>query len=70
MTILVVSDLRPLREGLISLLAEQQDIIVIGASTSNDNTLEKIKLIRPSMVLIDIGTADSDAITLARCHSP
>jgi YesN/AraC family two-component response regulator len=41
--IFVVDDLRLLREGLVSLLAEQIDISVIGTAASSSKALEKSK---------------------------
>jgi two-component system response regulator NreC len=62
--IFIVDDLRLLREGLVSLLAEQEDIIVIGAAASGSAAREKIKELRPEVALIDIGMPGKDGLTV------
>jgi len=62
----VVDDLRLLREGLVSLLAEQQDITVIGTAASGSTALAKIKELRPEVALIDIGMPGKDGITVTQ----
>lgn len=62
--IFIVDDLRLLREGLVSLLAEQQDITVIGAAASGNAALEKITALRPEVALIDIGMPGKDGLTV------
>ena len=58
----IADDNRLLREGLASMLAQQQDIIVIGAAASGSKALEQIKDLRPEVALIDIGMPDKDGI--------
>ena len=43
MRMFVVDDLRLLREGLVSLLAQHEDITVVGTAASGSKALEKIK---------------------------
>lgn len=62
--IFIVDDLRLLREGLVSLLAEQDDITVIGAAASGNKALEKITALRPEVALIDIGRPGKDGLTV------
>ena len=64
--IFVVDDLRLLREGLVSLLAEQDDITVIGTAASGGKALEKIKELRPDVALIDIGMPGKDGLTVTQ----
>jgi DNA-binding NarL/FixJ family response regulator len=65
-TVFVIAPSCLLREGLIALLAEQRDIIVIGASAGDVLTVEQIRLIRPSITLIDMETADCNPVMLIR----
>ena len=65
-SIFVVDDLRLLREGLVSLLAEQEDITVIGTAASGSKALAKIKELRPEIALIDIGMPDKDGLTVTQ----
>lgn len=64
--VFVVDDLRLLREGLVSLLAEQENITVVGTAASGSKALEKIKELRPDVALIDIGMPDKDGLTLTQ----
>lgn len=65
-SVFVVDDLRLLREGLVSLLAEQEEITVIGTAASGGEALEKIKELRPDVALIDIGMPGKDALTVTQ----
>lgn len=64
--IFIVDDLRLLREGLVSLLAEQADLTVVGAAASGTAALEKIKDLRPQVALIDIGMPGKDGLTVTQ----
>jgi DNA-binding NarL/FixJ family response regulator len=64
--IFVVDDVRLLRDGLVSLLAEQQALTVIGTASSGSKALERIKELRPEIALIDIGMPSKDGITVTR----
>lgn len=48
------------------MLAEQQDIAVIGKAPSGNDALTKIKKLRPDIALIDIGMPDKDGIELTK----
>jgi two-component system NarL family response regulator len=64
--VFVVDDLRLLREGLVSLLAEQGNITVVGTAASGSKALEKIKELRPEVALIDIGMPGKDGLTVTQ----
>lgn len=64
--VFIVDDNRLLREGLVSMLAEQEDIIVIGAAASGRKALEQIKNLRPEIVLIDIGMPGKNGIEVTQ----
>ncbi len=64
--IFIVDDLLLLREGLVSLLAEQEDLTVIGAAASSNQALEQIKVLRPEVALIDLGMPDKDGIAMTQ----
>ena len=64
--IFIVDDLRLLREGLVSLLAEQEDLTVVGAAASGNEALEHIKALRPEVALIDIGMPGKDGLTVTQ----
>jgi two-component system NarL family response regulator len=64
--VFIVDDNRLLREGLVSMLAEQEDMTVIGAAANGRKALEQIKDLRPEVALIDIGMPDKDGIEVTQ----
>ncbi len=64
--IFVVDDVRLLREGLVSLLSEQEDIIVVGTAASGGKALAKIKELRPEIALVDIGMPGKDGVMVTQ----
>jgi DNA-binding NarL/FixJ family response regulator len=64
--VFVAGDNRLLREGLVSMLGEQEDIAVIGSASSGDKALEQIKDLRPDVALIDIGMPGKDGIEVTQ----
>jgi two-component system NarL family response regulator len=64
--VFIVDDNRLLREGLVSMLAEQADIVVIGAAASGHKAIEQIKSLRPEVALIDIGMPGKDGIEVTQ----
>jgi DNA-binding NarL/FixJ family response regulator len=64
--VFIVGDNRLLREGLVSMLAEQEDITVIGAAASGRKALEQIKALHPEVALIDIGMPGKDGLEVTQ----
>ena len=64
--IFIVDDNRLLREGLVSMLAEQEDIIVVGAAANGRKALGQIQDLRPEVALIDIGMPGKDGIEVTQ----
>ncbi len=64
--VFIVDDNRLLREGLASMLAEQADIVVIGAAAGGRKALEQIKALQPQVALIDIGMPGKDGIEVTQ----
>jgi two-component system NarL family response regulator len=64
--VFIVDDNRLLREGLVSMLTEQEDLVVVGAAAGGREALEQIKELRPEVALIDIGMPDKDGIEVTR----
>jgi DNA-binding NarL/FixJ family response regulator len=62
----ITDDNRLLREGLVSMLAEQEDIVVIGAAATGRKAIDQIKDLRPEVALIDIGMPGKDGIEVAQ----
>ena len=64
--VFIADDNRLLREGLVSLLRDEQDFDVIGSAPSGQEALQQIKKLLPKVVLIDIGMPDKDGIDVTR----
>ncbi len=64
--IFIADDNRLLREGLVSMLAEQDNMLVVGKAPSGSEALEQIKKQHPDVALIDIGMPDKDGIELTQ----
>ena len=58
----ITDDNRLLREGLVSMLAAQADIVVVGAAATGRKAIEQIKDLRPEVALIDLGMPAKDGI--------
>jgi len=65
-SVFVADDNRLLREGLVSMLEERENITIIGAAPSGDEALEQIKRLRPDVALIDIGMPGKDGIEVTQ----
>jgi DNA-binding NarL/FixJ family response regulator len=64
--VFIADDNRLLREGLVFMLAEQEEIIVVGAAESGDKALEQIKDLKPDVALVDISMPDKDGLDVTR----
>ena len=60
--ILVVDDHAILRDGICSLLAQQEDIRVVGEAANGREAVEKVGLLRPDLVLMDIAMPEMNGI--------
>lgn len=64
--IFITEDQKLMRYGLKSLFDENNEITVIAEAESGKETLEKLKIFRPDVILIDIGLGDMTGIELAK----
>lgn len=64
--VFIADDNRLLREGLASMLAEQEDIIVVGSAESGRSALEQIASTNPDVALVDIGMPDKDGLDVTQ----
>jgi two-component system response regulator DesR len=63
--VLVSDDLLLSRSALVALLAEPEDIRVVGAAGDNASTLELVARHRPDVVVVTVEGKDSDRLALA-----
>jgi DNA-binding NarL/FixJ family response regulator len=64
--IFIADDNRLLREGLASMLAEIEDITVVGMASSGGQALDQIQQLLPEVALIDIGMPDKDGLDVTQ----
>ena len=64
--ICIADDNRLLREGLASMLAEIEDITVVGMASSGSQALDQIQQLLPDVALIDIGMPDKDGLDVTQ----
>jgi DNA-binding NarL/FixJ family response regulator len=60
--LLLIEDNRLLRDGILAILKPYKDIIIIAASGDGKNTLVKIKLLKPNVVLLDLGLRSQNSL--------
>ena len=60
----VIEDNRVLREGIISILKPQRDIIIIAESGKSKKTINKIHELKPDVILLDLGLRSQNSLTL------
>lgn len=64
--ILLVEDQKLMRIGIKSLFCDYPDLEIIGEASSGKESIEKTKLIKPDIVLMDIGLPDISGIDAAK----
>ena len=60
--LLLIEDNRLLRDGILAILKPHKDIIIIAASGDGKDTLEKIKELKPNVVLLDLGLRSQNSL--------
>ncbi len=60
--ILLVEDQKLMRIGIKSLFSDYPDLVIIGEAVNGKEAIEKSKLIKPDIVLMDIGLPDISGI--------
>lgn len=60
--LLLFEDNRLLRDGILSIIKSQKDILMIAASGDGKSTLFKIKQLRPNIVLLDLGLRSQNSL--------
>ena len=64
--IFIADDNCLLLEGLVSMLGEQEDFIVVGTAPNGSKAIEQIKDLQPEVALIDIGMPDKDGLEVTQ----
>ena len=64
--ILIVDDHPMMREGLAQLIAHQPDMMVCGEAGEAGEALEKVRLLKPNLVLADITLPGRNGLELIK----
>ncbi|MFO7891810.1 MAG: response regulator transcription factor [bacterium] len=64
--IFIADDNNLLLEGLVTMLGEKEDFVVVGTALNGRNALEQIKNLQPEVALIDIGMPDKDGLEVTQ----
>ncbi len=65
-SVFVADDHAIVREGLVTLLAAQADIAVVGTSANGREALDQVGRLRPDVVILDISMPELDGIETTR----
>jgi DNA-binding NarL/FixJ family response regulator len=65
-SVFVADDHAIVREGLVSLLAAQPDIEVVGSARNGRDALSQVRKLKPQVVILDISMPELDGIEAAR----
>ena len=61
-TILLIEDNRILRDGIKTLINEQEDLKIVAATGGNHDTLQQARNLNPQVVLIDLGLRNENGL--------
>jgi len=64
--LLVIEDNRLLRDGITAMLKEQPDLIVAASLGTGENILRKIRALKLSVVLLDLGLRSQNSLEIVR----
>jgi DNA-binding NarL/FixJ family response regulator len=59
-SVVLVEGNRLLREGLVAMVGEQEDLVIVGALGNRHETLEHVRRVKPDVVLIELGLRKQD----------
>jgi DNA-binding NarL/FixJ family response regulator len=60
--LLLIEDNRLLRDGIFSILKPHKDIMILSKSGDGKKTLESVKKLKPSVVLLDLGLRNQNSL--------
>jgi len=60
--LLLIEDNRLLRDGILSILKGHEDIVIIAAYGDGKNTLQKIRQLKPNVILLDLGLRSQNSL--------
>lgn len=60
--LLLIEDNRLLRDGILGVLKPHKDIVVIAASGDGKHTIQKIRVLKPNVILLDLGLRSQNSL--------
>ncbi|MFC2139495.1 LuxR C-terminal-related transcriptional regulator [Bacteroidota bacterium] len=60
--LLLIEDNRLLRDGILTILKPHKDIVIIAASGDGKKTINKIRQLKPNVVLLDLGLRSQNSL--------
>jgi DNA-binding NarL/FixJ family response regulator len=63
-SIILVEDNRLLRETLAAMVSHREDLHIVAALGDRDNVLQKVQLLKPQVVLLDLGLRNRNSLRL------
>ena len=60
--LLLIEDNRLLRDGILGILKPHKDIVVVAASGDGKHTIQKIRVLKPNVVLLDLGLRSQNSL--------
>jgi len=64
--ILLIEDNRILRDGIKSLIDKQPDLRVVGSTGGNRDTLDRVRDLKPHIVLVDLGLRNANGVQVVQ----
>ena len=64
--VLVANSERPMFEGLVALLADHQDLDVLGVASTADDAVKKAQVLKPDVLLLDMHLDGADGPAACR----
>lgn len=65
-SLILIEDNRLLRDGICAMLKKERDITVVAAFDDTDFVVDKVKELKPNIVLLDLGLTNQDSIELVK----
>jgi DNA-binding NarL/FixJ family response regulator len=64
--LLIIEDNRLLRDGIAAMLHKQPDIAVVSAMGTGEGVLQKIRTLKPAIILLDLGLRGQNSLEVVR----
>jgi DNA-binding NarL/FixJ family response regulator len=62
--LLLIEDNRLLREGIVAMLKSQPDINIVAASPNSEDTVVKLRQLKPDVIILDLGLQSQNSLAI------